>query len=461
MKKTFFACLLMAVAISCSEIPEEPGIEQIPVNPDAVAFYANIQNTTRATDLSFEEGDEISVFATEKNVLQTTNYAQNIRYTYNNSLFVTSDDLSYPDEYTTLSFFAIYPYDSYTTPEFTFEVNTDQSNNGAYTESDLMTASQIAKNQDLGDLTFSHRMAKVVINLSAANLPAGDQSVTFNDVLTQAKADLTVNSFKGTGSRTSVQACPNGTNSFKVLLPPQTITRGTEFVDILIGNKAYVWEVEADLILASGVEYNYTLTLNEGGISFTSNINPWNAPSEMESVIPQEYLDLMSPYIPIYEGTTPPVIEGIYYISPNLTYYDSDNYYSEKAPDHVWFYDQASDNTLCMQSTQNIGDHSIAEGIFISGSGNNFTVYFNEYSTYEGGAWLVTATLISGTKSGNYIKNYRKAFVVLDDYDPNDEYMNVGDFRVLEDGDYLSEPVSWPLSTKSARTSGESNFSIK
>lgn len=457
-KNTVLAFAVSLLALSCVQHQDFPVNE---ANPDAVAFSAAIMPSTRATDISFEDGDQISLYASEKGSLYSSNYAQNVKYTYMDGLFTTSEGLNYPDMNTTLSFYAIYPYGSYTTPEFYFAVNQDQSTHEAYTESDLMTASNTGRDQDVVDLVFNHNLTKVIINLSSDNLPAGQQSVVFRDVYHEVKADLSSNTYKYTGNTADIIASPNGTNSFKVILPPQTIERGDLFVEITIGGNRYAWEVESDLILSSGVEYVYNLALQENSVMFTSNINPWNAPSEMESVIPQEYLDLMSPYIPIYEGTTPPVIEGIYYISPNLTYYDSDNYYSEKAPDHVWFYDQSSDNTLCMQSTQNIGDHSIAEGIFISGSGNNFTVYFNEYSTYEGGAWLVTATLISGTKSGNYIKNYRKAFVVLDDYDPNDEYMNVGDFRVLEDGDYLSEPVSWPLSTKSARASGELNYSKK
>lgn len=460
MKNILFAFAVLALTAACAEVPVEPGVDKLPINTDAVAFSADIQSATKATDIAFEEGDQISVFATEKGTLQIANYAQNVKYTYSGGLFTTSGELVYPDEYTYLSFYAVYPYDIYSTPEFTFSVNEDQSGNMAYTESDLMTASQIAKDEDVVDLTFTHRMCKVIINLNAKNLPAGDQTVLFNNVYYKAKADLTVNSFKSTGSRTVVTACPNGTNSFKVLLPPQTITKGSEFVDILIGNKTYVWEVESDIILSSGVEYSYTLTLKENNVSFTSDINPWNTPSDLNAVIPKEYVDLMSSYIPIYEGNTPPNIEGIYYVSPNLTYYDSQNYYSEKSPSYIWFYNQTSGNTLSMKSTQNIGNLSVAEGVFVSGSGNNFTVYFNEYSTQSDGAWLVMATLISGTKSGNSIKNYRQAFVILDDYDPNDEYMDVGDFRVLEDGDYVSGPIDWPLETKSAVT-GESNYSKK
>lgn len=279
MNRYFYICAMLAAFAACTELQDVTEVEKTPVNADAIAFTADIQAVTKATDLAFEEGDAISVFATLKNAPQESNYAQNVKYTYRDALFTTSADLSYPDEYTTLSFFAVYPYGDYTTPEFTFSVNKDQSSHKAYTSSDLMTASKYAKNQEVVDMTFSHRMAKVIIKLNAANLPAGDQSVTFNDVLYTAEADLAYNIFSGKGKKADVVACPNGTNSFKVVLPPQNIDKGTEFVNVKIGDKTYVWTVEADLILSSGVEYTYTLTLKEANVSFTSDINPWNTPS--------------------------------------------------------------------------------------------------------------------------------------------------------------------------------------
>lgn len=459
--KKIFIILAVAALAACTEMQTEPTVVKKPINPDAVAFNADVQGATRATDTSFDEGDEISVFATTKNNLESSNYAQNVRYTYTDGMFTTSEDLTYPDEDTYLSFYAVYPYSSYSTPDFTFTVNKDQSDEKDYTASDLMTASQVAKNQEVVDLTFSHRMVKFVVKLNSDNLPAGNQKVTFKNVQRTVEADISDNRFKGTGALSEVTACPNGTNCFKVLLPPQTIRKGTEFARIQIGTDSYTWEVENDLILSSGVEYTYTLTLKEGSIMFTSNINPWNDPSDIQAIIPQEYIDLMSPYIPIYEGNTPPDIEGVWLVSPNELYYDSmggtrDDY--NFADDYLWFYEQKSDNTLSMMSTQNLGDLSVAEGVFISGTGSNFTIYFNEYSTFDDGAWLVKATLISGTKSGSRITNLRNAFIILDDYDPNDHYMNVGDFRVLEDADYSSGKATWPLDTKSVYAAGESKY---
>lgn len=456
MKRFIFILAAMTLlTVECTQPSEEPGYEP---NPDAVSFTAAIMPSTRATDISFEAGDQISLYATDKGSLSSSNYAQNVQYTYYDGLFTTQQALTYPDQNTTLAFYAIYPYGNYNTPKFTFAVNRDQSTHSAYTKSDLMTASNTGRNTDIVDLVFNHNLTKVIINLSSANLPAGTQSITFKNVYFTASADLASNTYKATGNLTDIKASSNGTNSFKVILPPQTIRKGETFAEITIGGKKYLWEVESDLILSSGVEYVYDLHLKQNSVMFTANINPWNDPSAITSVIPEEYINILENHIPIYEGNTPPDIQGIWLASPYDMYYDSNGFDANFADAWFWFYNQKSDNTISMKKTQNLGDLTTGEGAFISGSGNNFTVYFNQYTTNEDSSWVLSASLVSGTKSGNTIKNFRFAFIVLDVYDPYDELMGPGDYRVIEDSDYYTYQSEWPLDTKSLASRGAYEF---
>ena len=158
-------------------------------------------------------------------------------------------------------------------------------------------------------------------------------------------------------------------------------------------------------------------------------------------------MDILKPYITIHEGTTPPNIEGTYHITPNVLVIDSVG--SEPgyqfADDYIQFYGQTADNTINSRSTQLLGDLSTSEGVFISGSGNDFTVYFNRYTTYDNGSWLVAAAIISGTLIDGVIHNYTNAFVILEDYDTVDQYLDTGAYRVICDGDYASLLTTWPL----------------
>lgn len=424
-----------------------------------ISFVAHIASPTRATDIEFEEGDQISLFATEEDVIGSNNYAQNVPYTYFDGLFTTNGTLSYPTDESVLNFYAVYPFGDYTTPDFTFNVETNQTTHAAYTASDLMTATAVGKNEEIVDLTFSHRLSKIVVNFKADPMPVGEQSMVVKNVYYTAEADLASNSFSHTGSVADIQACPNGTNSFKVILPPQAIKKGEVFLEIKIGDKTYTWKTDRDMVFNSGVEYTYSVEL-KNNVVFTTQINPWNTPEVIEAVIPDEYLDLIGDYIPIHKGVNPPNVEGTYFISPDVLAYDSDDDFSvgyQFADNYVQFYDQTSDNTISMKATQLLGDLLVGEGMFISGEGNDFTIYFNSYSTHEDGSWLVEAEVISGTINGNTIENFTQAFIILDDYDVNGKYMDTGDYRVLEDGDGISEQTTWPLdATRAPKKSGNS-----
>lgn len=425
----------------------------------SIAFSAHIMKPSRATDISFENGDKISVFASVNGEIREENYAQNVCYEYYDNLFTTNGILSYQND-STLTFYAIYPFGDYSTPSFTFKTETDQSSHEKYSASDLMTATATSNNEKVVDLTFNHRLSKVILNFSAEVMPAGVQSVTFKNVKNTVIADLSKNTFKYSESQTDIIACPNGTNSFKAILPPQVIENGSLFAEIRIGDKTYSWELDRDIILNSGVEYTFSLVLKDN-VTFTSQINPWNTQEEIVSIIPEEYLELISPYIPIYEGTTPPNVEGVYLITPNILVTDNVGYTPGHgfADDYVMLYNQTLDNKINIKSTQLLGDLETGEGVFISGEGNNFTIYYDGYTTYDNGSWLTTATVISGTITENGISNYNHAFIVLDAYDTVDQYMDPGQYRILCDGDYISTPTEWPLESRSTtKAKGKSKF---
>lgn len=254
----------------------EPDLEQ----PYEVSFAAKVNEmTTRATDTAFEDGDEISVYACYDASLSSSNYAQNVRYKYDKGLFESTYPISYPDKSAALTFYALYPYGNYSTPEMRFSVSKNQDSEEAYMESDLMTASAVAKDKKTVDLKFSHRLAKISLVLNSDRMPAGEQSVKFCKVYTSLDADIADNRYTETGSKSDVASCPDGKNAFKVILPPQKIAAGSLFAEIRIGDKVYDWVAESDIYLSSGIEHVYTATLKEDTITIEADINDWNEES--------------------------------------------------------------------------------------------------------------------------------------------------------------------------------------
>lgn len=170
----------------------------------------------------------------------------------------------------------------------------------------------------------------------------------------------------------------------------------------------------------------------------------------LTQVIPDELRDQFDDYIPIYDGSNPPSIEGEFLISPYELTFDSTNGYSPGslfADRYVKFYNQDMvNNTIDFRGKQG-NSESTGTGCFISGEGGYFSVFFNtegiaHCSSYD--VYLKQAVVISGIMTDEGIKDMYYGFIFVEKSDdPNEELINVGDFRSFKDSDGISYPTSW------------------
>lgn len=175
-----------------------------------------------------------------------------------------------------------------------------------------------------------------------------------------------------------------------------------------------------------------------------------------ESTIPDDLIDPMRDYMPIYEGNNPPNIEGCYFVSPCELVYSSDGMASGTV--FVDYYYQFS-NQDELNKTVDLYDMGYNGGIiaqnwseqsYIMGDGNNFTVYFDVsgVSHYDDGdATSKLVYLISGTVGDDGITDFYQGYIMKEKNDPNNHLMDVGTYRVLYDGDGWSPKTTMPTST--------------
>lgn len=276
-------CPLMIVACN-KQVPEKkPVPEQPEPQKEGISFKGIIKPMSRATDNGFETGDAIGVFAVEKTTgnmsgrLMSSNYADNVKYVYSNGLFSGATSvIEQPTDKPLMFYKAVYPYSSDLRNEFSFAVGSDQSNSSSYTMSDLMTADTEATTEVTPHLVFSHKLSNIIINLKYEEKPGGSEQMFFNNVLVEAKANINENTFTAVGTTKTVIASGNGNNSFKVILPPQTIAEKVTLITLKVGSKTFTFFPESDFIWKSGMQYTYDVTVSKAGIiSFTSSINPW------------------------------------------------------------------------------------------------------------------------------------------------------------------------------------------
>ncbi|MDO5665006.1 MAG: hypothetical protein Q4G63_07095 [Bacteroidia bacterium] len=183
---------------------------------------------------------------------------------------------------------------------------------------------------------------------------------------------------------------------------------------------------------------------------------------KIEEIIPSQFVEILKDLnMPFYEGENPPIIEGAYFISPNiLSATNKSNDFDigyQFGDETIRFYDQDNKTfEIKVASIQGNNTHSSIETSVTSGSNNAFTVYgkIRTEDIYDNSIYTIMGVVYSGTldSQGN-IKNFTQSFVMLDKNDPNGKYINVGDARTVIDGDYYSSKTTWP--TRSTRSGGD------
>ena len=454
-QKMMLAVASCVIAASCSNSEEQIFPEEV---KKSVSFTASMRNLSRATETEFEENDKIAVYAVQEDesgntILKSSgNYADFVTYTYQGGKFVNELGIVCPSDFG-VRYFAIYPSTAgANVPTSKFYVKTDQSASGQYTLSDYCTAvSDVTMEKDV-NLIFSHRMSHVIVNLEGEGIGAGIPTVKLNNVNTGCNIDLNANTFTAFESRNTVYCTDNGTNSYKAIIVPQTIKKGSSFITVVLNGKEFVLDAESDIVLASGKQQVFNLVIKNGEIvSFTGSILPWGTEDErIEQVVPDDIRQKMEPYIPIYDGTNPPNVEGCYFMDPFEAVYCEDNGFPPgklAKSEYINLKSQNKEtNTIDMEECcYDFSSYSIGEGAFISGEGKNFTIFFNTIGTSRGIPYR-TAVLLSGTKATDGIKNLRYAFVMVEKGDdPEGILMKEGVFRVFQDKDGMSYSDTWPI----------------
>lgn len=453
-RKLMLAMASAALVASCSSNGEEVRPDQ---KQESVSFTASMKTLSRATETSFEENDQIIVYAVKDEgngteLKASGNYANYVKYTYRGNKFVNDQGIVRPTEFG-VRYFAMYPNTISSVPTFRFNVKTAQGASGQYTMSDLCTAVSDVTTAKEVNLIFSHRLSHVVVNLQGEALGTGTATVKLNNVNTGCNVDLNANTFTAYESRSTVYCADNGTNSYKAIIVPQTIEAGSPFLTVTLNGKEHTLKATSDINLTSGKQQVFNLTINKDEIvSFTGNIQPWGEEDErIAQVIPDDIRQKMEPYIPIYDGVNPPNVEGCYLLDPMVAVYMED--YDGDLSELQWMGEyinltnqNKNDNTIDMEELTADGEsYSIGQGAVIVGEGNNFSILFNTEGT-NSGIYNRTALLLSGTKSAEGIQNLQYAFVMVEKGDdPEGILMEEGVFRVFKDGDEISYCTSWPV----------------
>lgn len=150
----------------------------------------------------------------------------------------------------------------------------------------------------------------------------------------------------------------------------------------------------------------------------------------------------------IFRGSTPPIVEGTYVISPMELIYASDNYHPAAGSHDLYisFSDQGPRGILLYSENQVDSVVGTAITSRVIGHDDCFTVYCIQYVGVPGSTWKCkTATILSGRISSAGIKECKYAFVILDkeSQNPSSEpsIAPEGTYRIFMDADGLAQRI--------------------
>jgi hypothetical protein len=151
--------------------------------------------------------------------------------------------------------------------------------------------------------------------------------------------------------------------------------------------------------------------------------------------------------VPVYSGLTPPVINGIYYLSPNYCSYD--NSWTKSAgkyfiPYKLQFSNQNGTSIAYAYkgSTSTAIDAGSDVKAFITGRDSVFTVYAQIFGAVDSVSTYTNLVVISGVIKNGIISNLKQAQYILSKNDRFNRIVPVGTMRVYVDGDKTTGNLS-------------------
>ena len=162
MKKSL---LIIASALALFACAKQESVRT--AQPGDVKFTSNIQTyTLKATDVAFENGDKVGIFAgapISKNNVEAT--VEGTSLNHNSKIKWVDGDNSVVD------FYAYYPYAEGTGKTISFAVAANQNVENGYAKSDLMIASaKSGQTENAIALNFKHALSKVSIGVVTTSL---------------------------------------------------------------------------------------------------------------------------------------------------------------------------------------------------------------------------------------------------------------------------------------------------
>lgn len=290
-KKLLFAAAALTVLTACSS--DDSPIDNVEQRVPVTLAYSTIDATETRAAQNLNEG----TFASDESVkvrISNTGASEWTDYTFTTGSAGTMTAPTpvpyYPAGSQNIDIAAYYP----ATAGSTFTVATDQTSDASYKASDLMFASVTnqAKQAEAVNLAFTHKMAKLNVNITAGSGVSSINSLSVLNVKPSVSFDQATGAVgSASGDATSIAMSNNGA----VVIPAQTIDGG--LLSIVTDKGTAIYTV-ASKEFTAGQQYTLNITVNLRAIGNTNAITGWTSEgtvtvvAERPNIAGHEYVDM-------------------------------------------------------------------------------------------------------------------------------------------------------------------------
>lgn len=272
MKRIFIFLSAAAAMASCQNDGDsnKPSTNRITIDPVI----------TRATEVSFEDGDKIGVTITKQDA--GTAYATNQLMTCGSGVFSGSLNW-YPEGNDKSTITAYYPYSASGVPA-TFGVAADQSSGTGYAQSDLIASrkTDVLPSANSVSMVFRHMLTKMVVNVT--NESGSDiLSVVLKGSIPTATVDFDAMTATATGTATAtdIKAQQVTANTlYRAIVVPQTVAF-TVSVGTSAGKTLSQLLLPATLVQGGQYTVNLRVLADNIEVTLSGDIDNWTDEGEI------------------------------------------------------------------------------------------------------------------------------------------------------------------------------------
>ena len=146
------------------------------------------------------------------------------------------------------------------------KVAKDQSKLADFQSSDFISAENRKVEFNNPTLEFTHRTARVTIELKPGT------GFTNVDGATVSLVSLSADN----GNPTAIKTCNASGNTYEALTAPQTVAAGNPFVRVELGGGTFYFRPQNNVVLEAGSRYKYTVKVNATGLTLEGcTIGSW------------------------------------------------------------------------------------------------------------------------------------------------------------------------------------------